>query len=46
MSTMRERFLQMGMAPLAPSPEEFAAEIRDAVARWPAIVETAGVSRR
>ena len=40
---MRERFAQMGMAPLAPTPEQFAAEIRDAVARWPAIVKAAGI---
>jgi len=40
---MRERFAQMGMAPLAPTPEQFAAEIRDAVARWPAIVKSVGI---
>jgi tripartite-type tricarboxylate transporter receptor subunit TctC len=40
---MRERFAQMGMTPLAPTPEQFAAEIREAVARWPAIVKAAGI---
>ena len=39
---MRERFAQMGMVPLAPTPEQFAAEIREAVARWPVIVKSLG----
>jgi hypothetical protein len=34
----------MGMAPLAPTPEQFAAEIREAVARWPGIARAAGVA--
>jgi hypothetical protein len=34
----------MGMVPLSPTPAQFAAEIRDAVARWPAIVRAAGAA--
>ncbi len=40
---VRERFAQMGMEPLATSPAQFGAEIREAVERWPAIVKAAGI---
>ena len=40
---VRERFAQMGMVALAPTPAEFAADIREWVARWPAIVKSVGV---
>jgi tripartite-type tricarboxylate transporter receptor subunit TctC len=40
---VRERFSQMGMEPLAPSPAEFAAEIKAAVNRWPAVARAAGI---
>ena len=40
---VRERFSQMGMEPLASPPAEFAAEIRAAVKRWPAVARAAGV---
>lgn len=40
---VRERFTQMGMEPLSPSPEAFAAEIREAVARWPRVIRESGV---
>ena len=40
---VRDRFAQMGMEPLATSPAQFGAEIREAVARWPAIVKAAGI---
>ena len=40
---VRERFAQMGMVPLAPTPAEFAADIRDWVVRWPAIVKSVGI---
>jgi tripartite-type tricarboxylate transporter receptor subunit TctC len=32
---VRERFTSMGMEPLTPTPDQFSAEIREAVARWP-----------
>ena len=40
---VRERFLSMGMDPLSTSPEQFSAEIKAAVARWPAVARAAGV---
>jgi len=40
---VRERFATMGMEPLTPSPELFSAEIREATARWPAIVRAEGI---
>ncbi|MGH8713828.1 MAG: Bug family tripartite tricarboxylate transporter substrate binding protein [Casimicrobiaceae bacterium] len=40
---VRERFAQMGMDPVTTSPEQFRAEIKAAVARWPAVAEAAGV---
>jgi tripartite-type tricarboxylate transporter receptor subunit TctC len=40
---VRERFAQMGMEPLARSPERFSAEIKEAVTRWPSIARAAGV---
>jgi tripartite-type tricarboxylate transporter receptor subunit TctC len=43
MPDVRERFLQMGMVPLATSPAEFSTEIREAVVRWPPIVKAAGI---
>lgn len=43
MPDVRERFALMGMEPLMPTPEEFAAEIRSAAARWPAIARDAGI---
>jgi tripartite-type tricarboxylate transporter receptor subunit TctC len=38
-----DRFEQMGMEPLATSPEQFSAEIRQAVTRWGPIAKAAGV---
>jgi tripartite-type tricarboxylate transporter receptor subunit TctC len=40
---VRERFAQMGMDPIANSPDQFSAEIREAVTRWPPIVRAAGI---
>ncbi|MGH8799097.1 MAG: tripartite tricarboxylate transporter substrate-binding protein, partial [Casimicrobiaceae bacterium] len=40
---VRERFAQMGMEPVTTSPEQFRAEIKTAVARWPAVAKAAGV---
>lgn len=40
---VRERFAQMGMEPLARTPDQFSAEIREAVTRWPPIAKRAGV---
>ena len=40
---VRERFALMGMEPLTTSPEQFSAEIRESVARWPAIVKAEGI---
>ena len=40
---VRERFAQMGMEPLATSPDQFGAEIREAVTRWPPIAKAAGI---
>ena len=40
---VRERLATMGMEPLTPTPEQFSAEIRDATARWPAIVRAEGI---
>ena len=40
---VRERFTSMGMEPLTPTPDQFSAEIREAVARWPAIVKAEGI---
>jgi tripartite-type tricarboxylate transporter receptor subunit TctC len=38
-----ERFLQMGMEPLATPPDQFGVEIRDAVKRWRPIAREAGI---
>lgn len=40
---VQERFTQSGMEPLATTPEEFSAEIREAAARWPALVKAIGL---
>lgn len=40
---VREQFAQMGMEPLATSPDQFSAEIRQAVMRWAPIAKAAGV---
>ncbi len=40
---VRERLAQMGMDALATPPEQFSAEIKEAAARWPAIVRAAGI---
>ena len=40
---VRERFAQIGMEPLATSPDQFSAEIRTAVMRWPPIARGAGI---
>ena len=34
------------MVPLAPTPEQFSAEIRESVARWPGIVKSLGILPR
>ena len=39
-----DRFLQMGMEPIATPPDRFGAEIREAVKRWPAVVRDAGIT--
>ena len=39
-----ERFLQMGMEPIATPPDRFEAEIKEAVKRWPPIVRAAGIT--
>lgn len=41
---VRELFAQMGMEPLAPPPDKFSAEIRDAVLRWRPIATAAGIA--
>jgi tripartite-type tricarboxylate transporter receptor subunit TctC len=40
---VRDRFEQMGMEPLATSPDQFSAEIRQAVTRWAPIARAAGI---
>ena len=40
---VRERLAQMGIEAEGSTPERFAADIREAVARWPAVVRAAGV---
>jgi tripartite-type tricarboxylate transporter receptor subunit TctC len=40
---VRERFALMGMEPMATSPDQFSAEIRESVARWPAVVRAEGI---
>lgn len=40
---VREQFMQLGMEPLATMPEAFAAEIRESVARWPALINATGI---
>ena len=40
---VRERFARMGMEPMATSPDQFNAEIREAVVRWPPIVRAEGI---
>ena len=42
---VRDRLLPLGMEPQESTPEGFAADIREAVARWPAIVKAAGIRR-
>ena len=43
LSDVRDRFAQMGMEPIATSPDRFSAEIRESVVRWPPIVKAAGI---
>jgi len=40
---VQDRFTQLGMEPLATSPEEFSAEIREATHRWPQVVKAMGL---
>jgi hypothetical protein len=40
---LREQCMQLGMEPLATMPEAFAAEIRESVARWPALINATGI---
>ena len=40
---VRERLATMGMEPQTPTPEQFGTEIREATARWPAIVRAEGI---
>jgi tripartite-type tricarboxylate transporter receptor subunit TctC len=42
---VRERLVRLGMEPQESTPEGFAVDIREAVARWPAIVKAAGIRR-
>lgn len=39
---LREKFAQMGMELVGSTPQQFSTEIREAAARWPAIVKAAG----
>jgi tripartite-type tricarboxylate transporter receptor subunit TctC len=41
---VRDAFTQMGLEPATMTPGQFSAEIRTAVARWPAVVSAAGIS--
>jgi len=41
---VRETFAQMGIEPVATTPDQFSAEIRSAVARWAPVVSAAGIS--
>jgi len=41
----REQLAAFGMEPLGSTPERFGADVREAVARWPAIVRAAGIRR-
>jgi tripartite-type tricarboxylate transporter receptor subunit TctC len=40
---VRERFAQLGIQPVGNAPEQFAAEIREDLARWQKVVQAAGV---
>jgi tripartite-type tricarboxylate transporter receptor subunit TctC len=40
---VRERFAQLAMEPRLTPPDRFAAEIREAVLRWPPVVKAAGI---
>ena len=40
---VREQLVRQGMTPIGSTPERFAADIRAGVARWPPIVEAAGI---
>lgn len=40
---VRDRFAQMGMEPMATSPDQFKAEIRESVVRWRPIVRAVGI---
>ena len=43
---VRERFAQMGLEPISIEPDQFALEIREATARWPAVARDAGVAAK
>jgi tripartite-type tricarboxylate transporter receptor subunit TctC len=40
---VKERFAQLGIQPVGNTPEQFAAEIREDLARWQKVVKAAGV---
>lgn len=40
---VRDRFVQMGMEPSATTPEQFTAQIREAVTRWPPVARSIGI---
>jgi len=42
---VRDQIVRQGMDPIGSTPERFAADVREAVARWPAIVKAAGIRR-
>jgi tripartite-type tricarboxylate transporter receptor subunit TctC len=40
---VHRKLVAMGTEPAASTPDEFAAEIRDSLQRWPAVVKAAGI---
>jgi tripartite-type tricarboxylate transporter receptor subunit TctC len=40
---VRDRFMQMGMEPSATTPEQFSAQIKEAVTRWPPVARSVGI---
>lgn len=42
---IRDAMLKQGMRPVGSTPERLGADVREAVARWPAVVKAAGIRR-
>ena len=40
---MRERFASLGVQPVGDTPAQFAATIRDDLARWSKVIKAAGI---